>query len=56
MYLRLMSRHRPMPDYRSYSLTCHGHWFAHADAVTAETLEPRLGERKAGGEVIREMS
>ncbi|MGA8143865.1 MAG: hypothetical protein WB987_08270 [Candidatus Acidiferrales bacterium] len=32
-------------DYRSYFLTCDGHWSARGDAVAAEILEPWLGEK-----------
>jgi hypothetical protein len=36
-------------DYRSYFLSCDGHWSAHGDAVAAEVLKPWLGEGKAAG-------
>jgi len=33
-------------DYRSYFLTCDGHWSARGDATAADILEPWLGEAK----------
>jgi hypothetical protein len=36
-------------DYRSYFLSCDGHWSAHGDAVAAEVLEPWLSEGKVAG-------
>lgn len=33
-------------DYRSYFLTCDGHWSARGNAVAAGILEPWLGEKK----------
>ncbi|MGH9712202.1 MAG: hypothetical protein ACRD5M_02770 [Candidatus Acidiferrales bacterium] len=33
-------------DYRSYFLTCDGHWSARGDAVAASILDPWLGEKK----------
>jgi hypothetical protein len=33
-------------DYRSYFLTCDGHWSARGDAVAAQILEPWLNEKK----------
>ncbi len=36
-------------DYRSYFLSCDGHWSARGNAVAAEILEPWLGEKKLTG-------
>jgi hypothetical protein len=36
-------------DYRSYFLTCDGHWSARGDDVAAQILEPWLGEKKLPG-------
>ena len=36
-------------DYRSYFLSCDGHWSAKGNRVAADILEPWLGETKLAG-------
>jgi hypothetical protein len=49
MDARLKSEGEKGGDYRSYFLSCDGHWSAKGDAVAANILEPWLGEAKAPG-------